>query len=93
MQLLPRQLSFYSYLYKLMINNIINIKKHFTIKWRPLLFLFKVWSFGLEAFSRKDPKKTERAAVVHYDFRGGSTLLVPVCTVSPRHWVNKADTQ
>ena len=35
----------------------------------------------------------ERAAVVHLNFRAGSTFPVPVCTVSPGHWVNKADTQ
>jgi len=29
------------------------------------------------------------AAVVHLNFRAGSTFLVPVCTVSPGHWVNK----
>ena len=34
-----------------------------------------------------------RAAVVHLNFRAGSTVLVPVCTVSPGHWVYKADTQ
>jgi len=34
-----------------------------------------------------------RSAVVHLNFRAGSTFPVPVCTVSPGHWVNKADTQ
>ena len=34
-----------------------------------------------------------RAAVVHLKFRAGSTFPVPVCTVSPGHWVNNADTQ
>ena len=34
-----------------------------------------------------------RAAVAHLRFRAGSTSPVPVCTVSPGHWVNKADTQ
>ena len=34
-----------------------------------------------------------RAAVVHLNFRAGSTCLVPVCTVSPVNWVNNADTQ
>ena len=36
-----------------------------------------------------------RAAVVHLYFRAGSTFPVPhaVCTVSPGHWANKADTQ
>ena len=33
-----------------------------------------------------------RAAVVHLNFRAGSTFPVPVCTVLPGHWVNKADT-
>ena len=28
-----------------------------------------------------------------FDFRAGSTFPVPVCTVSPVHWINKADTQ
>ena len=34
-----------------------------------------------------------RAPVVHLNFRAGSTFPVPVCTVSPRHWLNKAGTQ
>ena len=34
-----------------------------------------------------------QAAVVHFNFRAGSTFPVPVCTVSPGHWVNKVDTQ
>ena len=34
-----------------------------------------------------------RAAVVYFIFRAGSTFPVPVCAVSPGHWVNKADTQ
>ena len=33
------------------------------------------------------------SAVVYLNFRPGSTFLVPVRTVSPGHWVNKADTQ
>ena len=33
-----------------------------------------------------------RAAVVHLNFRAGSTFPVPACTVSPGHCVNKADT-
>ena len=28
-----------------------------------------------------------------FEFPGRSTFPVPVCTVSPGHWVNKADTQ
>jgi len=31
--------------------------------------------------------------VVHWNFQARSTFPVPVCTVSPGHWVNKADTQ
>ena len=27
-----------------------------------------------------------RAAVIHLNFRAGSTFPVPVCTVSPGHW-------
>ena len=34
-----------------------------------------------------------RAAVVHFDFRAGSTFPVSVCTVPHGHWVNKADNQ
>ena len=34
-----------------------------------------------------------QAAVVHLNFQAGSTFPVPVCTVSPGHWVNKAGTQ
>ena len=34
-----------------------------------------------------------RAAVVHLNFRAGSTFPVPVCTVSPGQCVNEADTQ
>ena len=30
---------------------------------------------------------------LNLNFRAGSTFLVPVCTVSPGRWVNKADTQ
>ena len=33
------------------------------------------------------------AAQVHLNFRAGSTLPVPVCTVPTGHWLNKADTQ
>ena len=40
-----------------------------------------------------DKEANLRAAVVHLNFRAGSTSPVPVCTVSPGHWVIKADTQ
>ena len=33
-----------------------------------------------------------RVAWVHLNFRTGSTFPVPVCTVSPGHWVNKKQT-
>ena len=36
---------------------------------------------------------TWAAALVHLNFRAGSTFPVPVCTVSLGHWVNKADTE
>ena len=36
---------------------------------------------------------SSRAAVVHLNLRAGLTFPVPVCTVSPGLWVNKADTQ
>jgi len=42
------------------------------------LFMYMVWA---------------RAAVVHLNFRVGSTFPVLVCTVPPGHRVNKADTQ
>ena len=34
-----------------------------------------------------------RAAVVHLNLRAGSTFSVQVCTVSPGHWLNKANTR
>ena len=34
-----------------------------------------------------------RADVVHLNIQAGSTFPVPICTVSPGHWVNKAETQ
>ena len=34
-----------------------------------------------------------RPAVVHFNFRAGSTFPVLVCTVPHVHWVNKADNQ
>ena len=34
-----------------------------------------------------------QAVVVYMNFRAGSTFPVPVCTVSPGHCVNEADTQ
>ena len=36
---------------------------------------------------------TLAAVVVHFNFRAGSTFLVPVSTVSPGNWVYNADTQ
>ena len=44
-------------------------------------------------FMTKDGKVGRWTAVVHLNFRAGSTFPIPVCTVSPRHWINKADTQ
>ena len=38
-------------------------------------------------------KSWARAAVVHLNFRAGSTFPVPVCTVLHGHWVNKAYNQ
>ena len=50
-------------------------------------------SFGLVVSSIvRIIRNITRAAVVHFNFRAGSTILVPVCTVSPGHWVNKEDT-
>ena len=39
------------------------------------------------------PAKKWRAGVVNLNFRAMSTFPVPDFTVSPGHWVNKADTQ
>ena len=39
------------------------------------------------------PPDRSRAAIVHLNFRAGSTFPVPVCTVLSGHWVNKAVTQ
>ena len=36
-----------------------------------------------------EPLNQRGAAVVHLNFRAGSTFLVPVCTVSPGYWVNR----
>ena len=36
---------------------------------------------------------TLAAVVVHFNFRAGSTFLVPVSTVSPGNWVYNANTQ
>ena len=47
---------------------------------------------NLTELARLNQRPT-RAAVLHLNFRAGTTFLVPVCTVSPGHWVNKADTQ
>ena len=40
-----------------------------------------------------DGRIHDRAAVVYLIFRAGSTFPVPVFTVSPGHWVSKADSQ
>ena len=37
--------------------------------------------------------QTARAAVVHLNFRAGSTFPVPDCTISPWHRIHEADTQ
>ena len=47
--------------------------------------------FGGNSFG--EGQSESQAAVVHLNFQAGSTFPVPVCTVSPGHWVNKADTQ
>ena len=50
----------------------------------------------IQATENLDCKKKDsqpRAAVVHFNFRAGSTFLIPVFTVPHGHWVNKADTQ
>ena len=36
---------------------------------------------------------SHRVAVVHFNFRAGSTFPVPVCTVPHGHWFNKAGSQ
>ena len=47
--------------------------------------------FGGNSFG--EGQSESQAAVVRLNFQAGSTFPVPVCTVSPGHWVNKADTQ
>ena len=44
---------------------------------------------GIVFFARSTPW----AAIVHLNFRAGSTFPVPVCTVLHGHWVNKANNQ
>ena len=44
-------------------------------------------------FLGRTKRLLSRAAVVHLNFRAGSAFPVPVCSVSPGNWVNKADTQ
>ena len=53
-----------------------------------------LWPLSSSKFDFKHKYETgkSRAAVVHLNFRARSTYI-PVCTVSPRHWVKKADTQ
>ena len=51
----------------------------------------KGWK-GRDAVREGKSVKGARAAVVHLNFRAGSTFPVPVCTTSPGHTVNKADT-
>ena len=46
-----------------------------------------------EQFSANKKLITNRAVVVHFNFRAGSTFPVPVCTVPHWLWVNKADNQ
>jgi len=40
------------------------------------------------SFFFADHTSASRAAVVHLNFLAGSTFPIPVCTVSPGHWVN-----
>ena len=50
-------------------------------------------AFLLSAVIAMPPPHPPRAAVVHLNLQAGSTFPVPVCTVSPGLWINKADTQ
>ena len=50
-------------------------------------------SFSVRVWPETMSKANSRVAVVHLNFRPGSIFPVPVCTVSPGHWVNNADTQ
>ena len=46
---------------------------------------------SLALADNKEIKNTlTRAAIVHLNFRAGSTFPVPVCTVPHLHWVNKS---
>ena len=42
---------------------------------------------------RRRWRSMPRAAVVHLNFRSGSTFPVPVCTALHGHWVNEEDNQ
>ena len=39
------------------------------------------------------PQLAQAIGTVQFNFRAGSTLPVPVCTVPHGHWANKADNQ
>ena len=39
------------------------------------------------------PTKDDMGSRSTFNLRAGSTFPVPVCTISPELWVNKADTQ
>ena len=54
---------------------------------------FKGYDYGCESNIEVDSVPFIRTAIVHLNFRAWSTFPVPVYTVSPGHWVNKADTQ
>ena len=46
-------------------------------------------NYSLMPFLKSREFPLLRAAVVHLNFRAGSAFSVPVCAVSPGHWVNK----
>ena len=57
------------------------------------------FSFGLQAYTYTPClrfihcESVTQAAVVHFNFRAGSTFPVTVCTVPHGHWVNKTENQ
>ena len=58
------------------------------------LYGLKVVLYSLKYSDQdKEQRRVAQAAVVHLNLRAGSIFPVPVCTVSPGFWVNKADTQ
>ena len=76
-----------------MISQVLAPFKHYL--WISIIFLsIRSCPLSLVLFSISHILSyVSRAAVVHLNFRAETTFPVLVCTVSPGHWVDKADTQ